>query len=141
MPLDRSLGKLLLVITLGLFLQVNIVKWKCNIILSRSFANSLIRAYTHFHLKQNTTLCFDDDNEGARKATLPHYTFLYISLPSMHDFDVKLPHFTFYGGRKDRRQRSFFSLSEIGYGSQEFNDRRVRPCLTKRGSCYNQAEV
>ena len=27
------------------------------------------------------------------------HTFLYISLPSLHDCDVKMPNFTFYGGR------------------------------------------
>ena len=25
-----------------------------------------------------------------------HQTFLYISLPSPHDYDVKMPNFTFY---------------------------------------------
>ena len=27
------------------------------------------------------------------------HAFLYISLPSPHDYDVKLPIFTFFGGR------------------------------------------
>ena len=27
-----------------------------------------------------------------------HTPFLYISLPSLHDCDVKMPNFTFYGG-------------------------------------------
>ena len=26
------------------------------------------------------------------------YAFLYISLPSLHDYDVKIPNFTYYGG-------------------------------------------
>ena len=29
-----------------------------------------------------------------------HDAFLYISLPLLHDYDVKMPNFTFYGGRK-----------------------------------------
>ena len=29
-----------------------------------------------------------------------HHAFLYISLPSLHDYEVKMPNFTFYGGRK-----------------------------------------
>ena len=29
-----------------------------------------------------------------------HHTFLYISLPLLHDYKVKMPSFTFYGGRK-----------------------------------------
>ena len=27
-----------------------------------------------------------------------HYAFLYISLPSLHDYDVKMPNFTMYRG-------------------------------------------
>ena len=27
-----------------------------------------------------------------------HHAFLYISLPSLHDYDVKMPNFTFYRG-------------------------------------------
>ena len=29
-----------------------------------------------------------------------HHAFLYVSLPSLHDYDVKLPNFTFYGGHE-----------------------------------------
>ena len=29
-----------------------------------------------------------------------HHAFLYISLPSLHDYDGKMPNFTCYGGRK-----------------------------------------
>ena len=59
-----------------------------------------MRAHTRFHLRQTAALCFDDGNENARKPNLPLYTSLYIFLPSMHDFEVKLPNFTFYGGRQ-----------------------------------------
>ena len=50
-----------------------------------------------------------DDNENAKKAislsskttTLHvHHAFLYISLPSLHDYDVKMPDSNLYGGRK-----------------------------------------
>ena len=27
-----------------------------------------------------------------------HHAFLYISLPTLHDYDVKMPNFTFYRG-------------------------------------------
>ena len=37
-----------------------------------------------------------------------HHAFLYISLPPLHDYGVKLPNFTFYGGRKQAKT-SFFS--------------------------------
>ena len=59
-----------------------------------------MRAHTRFHLRQTVALCFDDGNENARKTNLPHCSSLYIFLPSMHDFEVKLPNFRFYGGRQ-----------------------------------------
>ena len=48
-----------------------------------------------------------DHNENVTKATglitkttilHVHHAFLYISLPSLHDYDVKMPNFTFYRG-------------------------------------------
>ena len=38
-----------------------------------------------------------------------HHAFLYISLPSLHDYDVKMPNFTFYGGRKQATMNFSFS--------------------------------
>ena len=32
------------------------------------------------------------------KILLVHHAFLYISLPSLHDYDVKMPNFTMYTG-------------------------------------------
>ena len=34
--------------------------------------------------------------------------FLYISLPSLHDYDVKIPNFMFYGGREHKTTTFFF---------------------------------
>ena len=31
-----------------------------------------------------------------------HHTFLYFSLLSLHDYHVKMPNFTFHGGRRKR---------------------------------------
>ena len=39
-----------------------------------------------------------------------HHAFLYISLPSLHDYDVKMPNCKFYGGRKQATTNLFFSL-------------------------------
>ena len=39
-----------------------------------------------------------------------HQAFLYISLPSLHDYGMKLPNFTFYGGRKQVTMNNFFFL-------------------------------
>ena len=37
-----------------------------------------------------------------------HHAFLYISLPSLHDNDVKMPNCKFYGGRKQATTNLFF---------------------------------
>ena len=39
-----------------------------------------------------------------------HHAFLYISLPSLHDYDVKMPNCNFYAGRKQATTNLFFSL-------------------------------
>ena len=60
-----------------------------------------------------------DDNENVikaigsiRKTTARHvyHAFLYISLPSLHDYDEKMPNFTFYGGRKQVTAKFSFSF-------------------------------
>ena len=54
------------------------------------------------------------------------HTFLYISLPSLHDCDVKFPQVTFRGGRKHRLDYKFLFLpSKLGGGPQEFNSREI----------------
>ena len=45
-----------------------------------------------------------------------HRAFLYISLPSLHDYDVKMPNFTLTE-EVHKRRRNFLSLSELEYGS------------------------
>ena len=60
-----------------------------------------------------------DGNENIEKAIgllskatslhVPH-AFLYISLPLLHDHDVKMPSFTFYGGRKQVTTKFSFSF-------------------------------
>ena len=45
-----------------------------------------------------------------RKTTTLHHAFLYISLPSLHDYHVKTPNCKFYGGRKQAMTNLFFSL-------------------------------
>ena len=63
-----------------------------------------------------------------RKTTTLHvqHTFLYISLPSLHDCDVKFPQVTFRGGRKHRLDYKFLFLpSKLGGGPQEFNSREI----------------
>ena len=50
-----------------------------------------------------------------------HHTFFYISLPSLHNYDVKMPNFTFYGGRKQARKNFFLSLPKLECGAQEIH--------------------
>ena len=45
-----------------------------------------------------------------------HHAFLYISLPSLHDYDVKMPNFTLTE-EVHKRRRNFLSLSELEYCS------------------------
>ena len=40
-----------------------------------------------------------------------HHAFLYISSPSLHDYDVKMPNCKFYGGCKQVTMNLFFSLN------------------------------
>ena len=39
-----------------------------------------------------------------------HHAFLYISLPALHDYDVKMPNFAFYGVRKQPTTKFCFSF-------------------------------
>ena len=42
-----------------------------------------------------------DGSENVKKANFAReHAFLYIVLPSLNDYGVKIPNFTFYGGRK-----------------------------------------
>ena len=60
-----------------------------------------------------------DDNEDVKKTiglisktttSHVHHTFLYISFPFLHDYDVKMPNFAFYGGRKQPTTKFYFSF-------------------------------
>ena len=56
-----------------------------------------------------------------------HNTFLYISSQFLHDYDVKMLNFAFYGGR-EQATTNFISVSEIEYGPLK---------LSLRGFAYN----
>ena len=60
-----------------------------------------------------------DDNENVKKTigfisktttSHVHHTFLYFSFPFLHDYDVKMPNFAFYGGRKQATTKFYFSF-------------------------------
>ena len=79
-----------------------------------------------------------DGNENGKKAIGSdckttnlhvHHAFLCISLPSLHDYDVNFPNFTFYGGR-ERRQRPSFCFPELWSSPLKFNSQKIRQRLT-----------
>ena len=45
-----------------------------------------------------------------KTTTFFFHAFLYISLLSLRDYDVKMPNCKFYGGRKQATTNVFFSL-------------------------------
>ena len=61
-----------------------------------------------------------DGNENVKKTTIGligktttshvHHTILYISFPFLHDYDVKMPDFLFYGGRAQATTKFYFSF-------------------------------
>ena len=55
-----------------------------------------------------------------------HHAFLYISLPSPHDYDVKMPNFTCV----NKRRQIFLSLSKLECCLQEINFGKIRLHLT-----------
>ena len=67
-----------------------------------------------------------DGNEEVKKAIglitktttlLVHHAFFYISLPSLYDYDVKMP-ISFFTEEVHKRRRNFLSaFAELGYGS------------------------
>ena len=63
-----------------------------------------------------------------------HHAFLYISLPLLHDYDVKLPNFMFCGECKHTGQRLWFSSPELRYSPLEFNSWKICQHLTNWSS-------
>ena len=50
--------------------------------------------------------------------------FAHFFLPSLHDYDVKMPDFTFYGGR-EHKTTIFFFFCELRYSLLEFNSLKI----------------
>ena len=95
---------------------------------SGSGVNAVRKKTEHGELIPSTTVAlflgsFSNDNDDgkvngkkvigfiSKTTTLHvHHAILYISLPSLHDYDVKMPDFTFHGGRKQATKISSFSF-------------------------------
>ena len=68
-----------------------------------------------------------------------HHAFLCISFPSLHDYNVKMPNFTFWRGRENTRQRLSYSFLELRCSLLEFKSRKNCQHLTNRtrwNKCY-----
>ena len=53
----------------------------------------------------------EHQNSNSKTTSLfVHHAFLYISLPLLHDYNVKLPNFAFYGGPKQATIKFSFSF-------------------------------
>ena len=66
--------------------------------------------------------------------------FLNISLPSLHNYNVKLPNFTFCRRHK-HKPTSFFSFSELWYSPLKFNSRKICQHLTNWTKWNNRYKV
>ena len=70
-----------------------------------------------------------------------HHAFLYISFPSLHDYDLKMPLFTFYSGStqlSDDEISSLFLNLDMVLRNSTFI--RVHLHLTKLVTCSNRQE-
>ena len=81
----------------------------------------------------------EDDNENVKKAiglisktttSHVHHTFLYISFPFLHDYDVKMPKISRFMEDVDK-QRRFISLSELELGPLKIQLREGSPTIDK----------
>ena len=75
-----------------------------------------------------------DGNENVKKAIgllskttslHVHHAFLYISLPLLHDYDVKMPSFMFYGGCKTSDDKLFFFFLNLSAVPKKSNPRKL----------------
>ena len=69
-----------------------------------------------------------------------HHAFLYISLPLLHDYDVRVSNFTFCRGREHKTTTSI-SFPELSYNPLEFNSRKICQHLTNWTSWNNHNKV
>ena len=53
-----------------------------------------------------------------------HHAFLYISLLLLHDYNLKMLSFTFYGGRKTSDDKLFFLFLNLS-APKEINSREI----------------
>ena len=86
-------------------------------------------------VKTQTVIVFNSP-VFSKIASHMHHAFLYISLPFVNNYDVKLPNFT----RKQASTKLYFSSWTWILPVVEFNFRRVRPRLTKQMGRNNRKD-
>ena len=74
-------------------------------------------------------ICLDSQNNYFARASRVHHAFLYISLPSLHDYDVKRPNLTFCVQR-EFKVAIFIIFSQLSNRPLDFNFRKIRQLLT-----------
>ena len=62
------------------------------------------------NVKKAIGLDWQNNNFAGATHNTQHTFFLYIPLPSLHDYDVKMPNVTFYEGRKQASTKFSFSF-------------------------------
>ena len=80
-------------------------------------------------LKQRQRRRQRERQKGKTTTLHVHHAFFCISLLSLHDYNVKVPNFTFCRGR-ERRRRLSFSFPEFWYRLLEFHLRKICQHLT-----------
>ena len=96
------------------------------------------RRWRRWRERQKRTIGLDWQNNNFARAIYP---FLYISWPSLHDYNVKMPYFTFFRGR-ERRQQLSFSFPWLWHSPLEFHNKKKLPTFDElnetksyNGSC------
>ena len=55
-----------------------------------------------------------------------HQSFLYISLPPLHDYDVKMSITSRFTGDVNKQRRNFLCLYKVECGPQEISSKEIR---------------
>ena len=85
--------------------------------------------FDHFHVSRENIKNAEQRSIGKTTTLHVHHTFLYISLPSPHDYDAKCQISHFMEDVNKRRQ-FFLSISKIACNPREINLREIRLHLT-----------
>ena len=100
----------------------------CNKVYQQEFAKKGGRGWLgQIHIQRGTQTQITELKQRRRRRQRERQKtcITYISLPSLHDYDVKMPNFTFCG--ECEHKTTLFSFPELQYSLLEFNSRRKLP--------------